>query len=137
MNPLTAAAIAVSTVVTINTLEKTGENIEEVLKNKTSAFLSSLKQASPEAVSDLEKVPDQFFDYDRVIVEVESAAINNDQVAQTLEDLVTVFQNNPSEKVLEIINEVVESLKKHPHDQVKVASFSKLADSLKNLCLKK
>ncbi|MHC5673084.1 hypothetical protein [Nostoc sp.] len=59
MEPLTAGAIAIGTVIATKALEKTGEKVGETLWDKTGKFLASLEKQSPGTITVIEKVPGQ------------------------------------------------------------------------------
>ena len=63
MEPLTAGAIAIGTVIATKALEKTGEKVGETLWDKTGEFLVTLKKHSPDTVVAIEKAPSQPLDY--------------------------------------------------------------------------
>ncbi|MGI2902741.1 hypothetical protein [Tolypothrix sp. VBCCA 56010] len=103
MEPLTTAAIAIGTVVATKALEKTGEKVGEALWNKTGKFLVTLKKQSPHTVTAIEKAPEQPLDYGKAVVEVESAAKANPEVAEAAQDLAAAAKAEPNPKLAEIL----------------------------------
>ena len=103
MEPLTTAAIAIGSVVATKALEKTGEKVGEALFDKTSKFLSSLKKQSPQTVTAIEKAPEQPLDYDKAVLEVESAAQANPEVNRAMQELAATAKAEPNPKIAEII----------------------------------
>ncbi len=103
MEPLTTAAIAIGTVVATKALEKTGEKVGEALWDKTGKFLVTLKKQSPHTVTAIEKAPEQPLDYGKAVVEVESAAKANPEVAQAAHELAAAAKAEPNPKLAEIL----------------------------------
>lgn len=103
MEPLTAGAIAIGTVIATKALEKTGEKVGETLWDKTSQFLVTLKKHSPDTVVAIEKAPSQPLDYGKAVLEVESAAIANPEVNQAMQELAAAAKAEPNPKLNEIL----------------------------------
>ncbi|MHC5931846.1 hypothetical protein, partial [Nostoc sp.] len=95
MEPLTAGAIAIGTVIATKALEKTGEKVGETLWDKTSQFLVTLKKHSPNTVVAIEKAPSQPLDYGSAVLEVESAAIAHPEVNLAVQELVAAAKADP------------------------------------------
>lgn len=102
MEPLTAGAIAIGTVIATKALEKTGEKVGEALWDKTSQFLVTLKKHSPDTVVAIEKAPSQPLDYGKAVLEVESAAKANAEVNLAVQELVAAAKAEPNPKFNEI-----------------------------------
>ncbi|WP_414549536.1 hypothetical protein [Anabaena sp. CCY 0017] len=103
MEPLTTAAIAIGSVVATKALEKTGEKVGEVLWDKTGQFLVKLRKHSPQTVVAIEKAPEQPLDYGKALIEVESAAQANPEVAQAAQELAAAAKAEPNPKFAEIL----------------------------------
>ncbi|MFN6570072.1 hypothetical protein [Dendronalium sp. ChiSLP03b] len=103
MEPLTTAAIAVGSILATKALEKTGEQIGETLWNKTGQFLVTLKKQSPHTVTAIEQAPEQPLDYGKAVVEVESAAKANPEVAEAAQELAQAAKAEPNPKLAEIL----------------------------------
>ncbi|MGF2037328.1 MAG: NB-ARC domain-containing protein [Nostoc sp. CmiVER01] len=110
MEPLTAGAIAIGTVIAIKALEKTGEKVGGALWDKTGQFLVTLKKYSPDTVVAIEKAPSQPLDYGKALLEVESAAKANAEVNQAAQELATAAETHPSPKLAEILREIKEAV---------------------------
>ncbi|MDY6805008.1 MAG: hypothetical protein SXA11_14550 [Cyanobacteriota bacterium] len=111
MEPLTTAAVALGTVVGTKVLEKTGENVGQVLWDKGAKLLESLKQESPDTVTAIERAPEQPLDYGEAVLEIESAAKNNSEIARTMEELAAAGNANPHPKFQEIFGKIEEALR--------------------------
>lgn len=103
MEPLTTAAIAIGSIIATKALEKTGEKVGEALWDKTGKFLVTLKKHSPYTVAAIEKAPDQPLDYGKALLEVESAAQANPEVAQAAQELAAAAKAEPNPKLAEIL----------------------------------
>ncbi|MEH1850660.1 MAG: hypothetical protein V7L11_03000 [Nostoc sp.] len=103
MEPLTTAAIAVGTIIATKALEKTTEKVTESLVDKTGKFLVTLKKHSPHTVAAIDKAPEQLLDYQKAVLEVESAAKANPEVAQTMQELAAAAKAEPNPKLAEIL----------------------------------
>ncbi len=112
MEPLTTAAIAIGTIIATKALEKTTEKVTETLLDKTGKFLVTLKKQSPHTVAAIEKAPEQALDYGKAVLEVESAAKANSEVAQAMEDLALLAKNNPPSNLAQILREIKASVEK-------------------------
>lgn len=115
MEPLTAGAIAIGTVIATKALEKTGEKVGETLWNKTGEFLVTLKKHSPHTVVAIEKVPSQPLDYGKAVLEVESVAKAHPQVNQAVQELVAAAQANPPLNLADALKEIKAAVEKSQH----------------------
>ncbi|PHJ57152.1 hypothetical protein VF14_21695 [Nostoc linckia z18] len=112
MEPLTVGAIAVGNIVATKVLEKTTEKGTEILLEKVGKFLVTLKKHSPDTVVAIEKAPSQPLDYGKAVVEVESAAKANPEVATAAQELATAAETNPPPNLAEILREIKEAVEK-------------------------
>ncbi|MBR8833342.1 MAG: hypothetical protein DSM106950_04685 [Stigonema ocellatum SAG 48.90 = DSM 106950] len=115
MEPLTAGAIAVGTVIATKALEKTGEKVGETLWDKTGKFLASLEKQSPGTITAIEKAPEQPLDYGKAVLEVESAVKANPEVNQAAQELVAAAETNPPSNLAEILRQILEAVEKSQH----------------------
>ena len=102
-----AAMMALGSVIATKALEKTGEKVGEALWDKTDKFLVTLKKQSPHTVAAIEKAPEQPLDYGKAVLEVESAAKANPEVAQAMEELLAAAKAEPNPKLADKIGQVV------------------------------
>ncbi|MBR8839896.1 MAG: hypothetical protein DSM106950_39345 [Stigonema ocellatum SAG 48.90 = DSM 106950] len=112
MEPLTAGAIAIGTVIATKALEKTGEKVGEALWDKTGKFLITLRKHSPHTVVAIEKAPSQALDYGKAVLEVESAAIAHPEVNQAVQELVAEASANPPLNYAQALREIKEAVEK-------------------------
>ncbi len=103
MEPLTAGAIAIGTVIATKALGKIGEEVGGTLWDKTGQFLVTLKKHSPHTVVAIEKAPSQPLDYGQALLEVELAAKAHPEVNQAVQELVAAAKAEPNPKFHEIL----------------------------------
>jgi hypothetical protein len=128
MEPLTAGAIAIGTVIATKALEKTGEKVGEALWDKTGQFLVTLKKHSPHTVVAIEKAPSQPLDYGKAVLELESAAKANPEVNQAVQELVAAAKADP--KIASKVQELETNIDSQPAN---VINNTKLAEEIKNV----
>jgi len=129
MEPLTAGAIAVCTIVATKVLEKTTEKGTEILLDKAGKFLVTLKKHSPDTVVAIEKAPQQPLDYGKAVLEVESAAKAHPEVNQAVQELVAAAKADPK-----VALKVQELLATNINPQsANVINNTKLAEEIKNV----
>ncbi|NET41745.1 HEAT repeat domain-containing protein [Okeania sp. SIO2B3] len=104
MEPITIV-MALAAVLGTKALEKTGENIGQVVWDKSAKLMKYLKQESPDTVTAIEQVSEQPLDYCQAILEMLGAATNPD-VAQTMEELAAATKANPHPKINEVSEEI-------------------------------
>ncbi|NEO39492.1 MAG: hypothetical protein F6J90_25435 [Moorea sp. SIOASIH] len=113
MEPLAAAVVAISTVLATKALEKTGENVGQVVWDQTSQFVESLRNQSPDTVMAIEKTPEVPLNYADVVLEVEAAAKQNPEVAQAMEHLVATVDAEALPNLEEILEKITKALESH------------------------
>ncbi|ACK72244.1 conserved hypothetical protein [Gloeothece citriformis PCC 7424] len=129
MEPLTTAAIALGSVVATKALEKTGEKVGETLWEQTGKFLNSLNKQSPDTVAAIEKVPQQPLDYGKAVLEVESAAKTNPEVAQAMTELATTVEAEPLPNLAAILKDIAQALNSQPSKpQIYIKTIEKLVN---------
>ncbi|MEM1171023.1 MAG: hypothetical protein AAGJ08_18570 [Cyanobacteria bacterium P01_H01_bin.35] len=109
MEPITIV-MALAAVLGTKALEKTGENIGQVVWDKSSKLMKYLKQESPSAIAAIEQASEQPLDYGQAVLEMQEAAANPD-VAQTIQELAAAVEENPHPKLTEVVEEIREALK--------------------------
>jgi hypothetical protein len=102
--------------------------VAEKVWEQTEKFLTSLKQASPDTVTAIEKAPEQPLDYGQAILEVESVAKTSPELSQIITELVKAIEAEPSLQRI-LVNNTLKS----QSQQASVINNQKLADSIKNV----
>ncbi|MBW4683145.1 MAG: hypothetical protein KME19_24130 [Microcoleus vaginatus WJT46-NPBG5] len=121
MEPLLAAALAISTIITTKALEKTGEKLGEAVLDRSGKVLASLRNKSPEIVTAIEIAPAEI-DYAQAAETVKKEAERDPHFAQLLQDLVAAAQTDPNPKLSNFVSQ-----------QPSVYNAQKLADNIKNV----
>ncbi|MEH1920374.1 hypothetical protein [Nostoc sp.] len=129
---LETAAIAIGTIIATKALEKTTEKVTESLVDKTGKFLVTLKKQSPHTVVAIEKAPEQPLDYGKALLEVESAAKANPEVAEAIKELAEAAKAEPNPKFIQSIQEFADTLKSQPQ-QPNSINYQNLANEIKNV----
>ena len=129
MEPLTTAAIAVGSVIATKALEKTGEKVGEALWDKTGQFLLKLKKQSPHTVIAIEKAPDQPLDYGKAVLEVESAAKADPEIAQAAQELAAAAKAESNPNLTEVLRDIAEALNSQsPTNQTWIETIEKIVN---------
>ncbi|HLO51481.1 MAG TPA: hypothetical protein VK211_23915 [Kamptonema sp.] len=121
MEPLLAAALAISTIISTKALEKTGEKLGEAVIDRSGKFLASLRNKSPEIVTAIEITPAEI-DYAQAVETVKMEAERDPQFAQLLQELLIAAQTDPNSKLSNFLSQ-----------QPTVYNAHKLAENIKNL----
>lgn len=115
MEPLSAAMIAISSLVATKALEKMGEKVGESLLNKAGSFLAALTQQSPETITTIEKALEEPIYYGDAVVEVESAAQASPKFYQAMQELAAAAETNPPPNLAKFLKKIKEAMEKsHP-----------------------
>ncbi|QHG16276.1 hypothetical protein [Nostoc sp. ATCC 53789] len=129
---LETAAIAIGSVIATKALEKTTEKVTETLLDKAGKFLVTLKKQSPHTVAAIEKAPEQAIDYGKALLEVESAAKANPEVAEAIKELAEAAKTEPNPQFIQSIQEFADTLKSQPQ-QPNSINYKNLANEIKNV----
>jgi predicted transcriptional regulator len=121
---LSTIAMALATILGRKVVEKTGENIGQVIWDTKTKLIKYLKEESPDtvtAIENIEKVPEKALDYSWIVLQMQKAA-NNPDVARTIQELAKVAEADQNLKL-----ELAEILKKIDKDlKDKKSSMPKL-----------
>ena len=129
MEPLTAGAIAIGTVIATKAVEKTGEKVGEALWDKTGQFLVTLKKHSPHTAVAIEKAPTQSLDYGKAVLEVESAAIAHPEINLAVQELVASATANPPLNLAQVLQDIAQTLKSQsPQNQTWISTIEKIVN---------
>ncbi|NES92361.1 MULTISPECIES: hypothetical protein [Okeania] len=121
MEPITIV-MALVAVLGTKALEKTGENIGQVVWDKSAKLMKYLKQESPDTVTAIEQISEQPLDYGQAVLEMQEAAENPD-VARTIQELAAAVEENPHPKLTEVMEEIREVLKSLESEDEKNANI--------------
>ena len=128
---LSTIAMALATILGRKVVEKTGENIGQVIWDTKTKLIKYLKEESPDtvtAIENIEKVPEKALDYSWIVLQMQKAA-NNPDVARTIQELAKVAEADQNLKL-----ELAEILKKIDKDlKDKKSSMPKLGKLAENI----
>lgn len=108
---MTAAIAATGAAVVTKLAENTGEKVGKALWDGTAKFMEILKQESPDTMMVIEQAPELPSDYGQAVLEVESAAKVNPQLAQAMQELAAAAAAEPHPKLAEVLEEIKGALK--------------------------
>lgn len=126
---MTAVVTAIATILS-KPLEKIGENIGDAVWAARGKLMEKLRQKNklPSLTSAVEANEPQRLDYGQAVLELQSAAAQDPEIAQAVVDVEAAVNNDQSETAKEI-KKLVEQIKSHPS----VVNNAKLADEIKNV----
>jgi CRISPR/Cas system-associated exonuclease Cas4 (RecB family) len=110
MEPLTATALAIGTVIATKAVEKIGENVGDAVSEKTRKFLASLKHQSPNTATAIELAPEQPLDYGQAVLEVESAVEKDTELNQMVQELAAAAEANSNQNLAEELRKVLRDI---------------------------
>ncbi|HSF76697.1 MAG TPA: hypothetical protein VLA84_23080 [Microcoleus sp.] len=119
MEPLLAAALTISTILSTKALEKGGEKLGETVIERIGKVLASLRNKSPETVTAIEFAPAEL-DYAKTVETLKIEADRDPQFAKLLQELVAAAQTDPK-------------LSNFMSQQPTVYNAQKLANNIKNV----
>lgn len=127
MEPLILAATAIATTILTKTFEKTGEKLGEKVVEQSSKFLTSLKDKSPTVAKMIELSPKHPLDYGQAVLEVNSLARVDSEIAREVETLAELALQENHPRLEQIIQEIQRTLElQQPTIQV----LGKLAEKI-------
>ncbi|MBE9159819.1 hypothetical protein IQ265_23720 [Nodosilinea sp. LEGE 06152] len=119
--------VAISIMMLQKVFEKTGEMLGEKVMEQSAKLLSSLRQKSPETVSDIESYPDKAPNYGRAVLAIEALANSDPEVAEAVRDLAVAAVEDPDAKLYEPLKELVSNLSyQEQTDQIGVKLAEKI-----------
>jgi SpoVK/Ycf46/Vps4 family AAA+-type ATPase len=131
MEPLTATALAIGTVVATKAVEKIGENVGDAVSEKTRKFLAYLKHQSPNTATAIELAPEQPLDYGQAVLEVESAVEKDTELNQMVQELAAAAEANSNQNLAEELRKVlrdIEEALKSQHPSIQNQNLTKLQE---------
>ena len=127
MDPLTVAATAIAATVMTKALEKTGEKLGEKVFVQSEKFLDSLRLLSPSTASAIQKAPKEPLDYGLAVMEIEALAKTDTELADIIQILAEVVEEDSNPKLTEIVQEIVSAIN---FQQPTTQNVGKLAEKI-------
>lgn len=128
MEPLTSAAIAITTLIFTKACEKTGEHLGEGISTQVGKLLQLIQSKSLPQTKAIQQL-EQPVNYGEAVLELETSAKNDPELAQAIQTLAVTIQADP--KLAPLVASYAQSLQKAPPGTIH--NYSKLADEVKNL----
>jgi phosphoenolpyruvate-protein kinase (PTS system EI component) len=127
MDPLTLAATAIAATIMTKFWEKTGEKLGEKVFSESEKFLRALKTKAPETGIAIEKASEQPLDYGQAVLEVQALAVRDSEIAEAIQSLVLVAEEEPNVRLRNIAQEIINALR---NQQPTVQNAGKLAEKI-------
>ena len=127
MDPFTMAATAIAATVMTKALEKTGEKLGEKVFDQSERFLDSLRLRSPSTASAIQMSPEEPLNYGLAALEIEALAKTDSELADTIQILAEVVEEDSNPKLTEIVHKIVHAIKSQ---QPSTHNMGKLAEEI-------
>ncbi len=105
---ITSAATAIATIFFTKVIEKPGENLGQLLWDKTQYLKEKLKGESGNIADLLEGNKDQPLDYGKVVLELKDLANNNSEIAKAIKEVEAGVNQNSN--LAEIVQKLAETI---------------------------
>ncbi len=125
---IVATGTAVVTKLVENIADNTGGKLGKAFCDATAKVMKILKQENPDAMMVIKPAPELPLDYGKAVLEIESAAKNNPQLAQAMQELAAAAKAEPHPKLDEVLEEIKGALKSQ---QSKIENYGKVAEEIK------
>lgn len=125
---LTPAVIAVATLILKKAFEKTGEKLGEAVSNQATQLLQLIQRKPLPKTSAIDKA-DQPIDFGQAVLEVESVATTDAELATSVNQLAASVQADP--QLAQLIAAYATKLQQTPPTTIQ--NYTKLADEIKNV----
>jgi hypothetical protein len=127
---LTTVATVIVTIFFTKVIEKPGENLGQVLWNKTENLLGKLKGKSDKISGLLEGNQQQLLDYGEAVLELKALADRNPELAQAIKEVEAEANKESNPEFKQQIQEVREEADKLKNLQPTIQNLSKLAEKI-------
>jgi len=124
MEPLTTAAIAVSTLILKKAFEKTGDKLGEAVSNQITGLMQLLKK-KPLAKTEAITKDEPSADFKQAVSELETAAKNDHEISQAILAIETAVKADPD--LLQKIHETAQAIENEP---TLIQNNAKLAEKI-------
>nr|ADN15146.1 conserved hypothetical protein [Gloeothece verrucosa PCC 7822] len=125
----TGTVIAIGSVIAQKTLEKTEDKVSDILSEKISQFINALTKTAPKIATALALAPEQPLDYGQAVLEVETAAKNNTELSQSIDELAKAAEAEPPPNITEILQKIDQELQQK---QFSIQNLAKLTEKINN-----
>ncbi len=130
---LTTAATAIATIFFTKVIEKPGENLGQLLWDKTQNLVLRLKGKSDKIAGLLEVNQQQPLDYGEAVLELKALADRNPELAQAIKEVEAEANKESNPEFKQKLQEVKEEADKLEGKEPIIQNLAKLADKINNL----
>lgn len=130
---LTTVATAIATIFFNKVIETPGENLGQLLWDKTQNLIAKLKGKSDKILGLLEGSQQQPLDYGAAVLELKALADNNPELAQAIKELEAEANQESNPEFQQKLKEVREEADKLQGQEPIIQNLGKLADKINNL----
>ncbi len=130
---LTTVATAIATIFFTKVIEKPGENLGQLLWDKTQNLVARLKGKSDKIAGLLEGSQQHPLDYGQAVLELKALADENPELAQAIKEVETEANKESNSQFQQQLQEVKEEANKLEGKEPIIQNLAKLADKINNL----
>lgn len=130
---LTTAATAITTIFFTKVIEKPGENLGQLLWDKTQNLVLRLKGKSDKIAGLLEGNQQQALDYGEAVLELKALADRDTEIAEAIEEVEAEANKESNPEFKQKLQEVKEEAHKLEGKEPIIQNLAKLADKINNL----
>lgn len=130
---LTTVATAIATIFFTKAIEKSGENLGQVLSDKTQNLVARLKGKSDKIAGLLEGSQQQPEDYGKAVLELKALAYNNPELAKAIKEVETEANKESNPQFQQQLQEIREEANKLEGEEPNIQNYGKLAEYIKQV----
>jgi hypothetical protein len=127
---ITTVATAIATIFFTKVIEKPGENLGQLLWDKTQNLVARLQGKSEKIAGLLEGSQQQPLDYGEAILELKALADKNPEIAQVIKEVEAEANKESNPQFQQKLQEVREEADKFKGQQPTIQNLAKLAEKI-------
>ena len=130
---LTTTATAIATIFITKAIEKPGENLGQLLWDKTQNLVARLKGKSDKIAGLLERNRRQPEDYGEAILELKKLAEQNPELAQAIKEVETEANKESNPQFQQQLQEIRKEVSKLEDKDVTINNLAKIAETIEKI----
>jgi ribosomal protein S20 len=130
---ITTVATAIATIFFTKVIEKPGENLGQLLWEKTQSLVARLKGKSDKIAGLLEGTQQHPLDYGEAVLELKTLADKNSELAEAIKEVEAEANKESNPEFQQKLQEVREEADKLTEKEPIIQNLAKLADKINNL----
>jgi hypothetical protein len=130
---LTTVATAIAVIFFTKVIEKPGENLGQLLWDKTQNLMTRLKGTPSKIAGLLEGSPEQPLDIGEAVLELKALADQNPEIAEAIQEVETQAKNESNPEFQQKLQAIKEEAGKLNNQQLFIQNLTKLAEKINNL----